>query len=121
MTAAELTTFLTHLDGSGPGLLGMVVALLWQISASARRGFGAVQRLGRRIGRLEQDRAAALLRLAVLEDLLRDEGLSVPRFPGPAADTDDDDDSDDAATVAHRVSVPAVPPLPDTLRRSARR
>ena len=116
MSADDLLAGLSGAPGSGPGLLAVAVALLWQISASAKRGFGSVTRLGRRIGALERAAAADRLLLWQLRQLLAAEDVSVPPWPAPAVDVDEDpaDEDDPAAT---RVAVPAIPPLPDRLRR----
>lgn len=119
MTADQLLAALSGAPGSGPGLLAVAVALLWQISASAKRGFGSVTRLGRRIGALERQRNEDRLLLWQLRQLLAAEEVPVPPWPAPAEDVDDqaDVDEDEPAT---RVAVPAIPPLPASLRRRMR-
>jgi hypothetical protein len=114
MTAEDLLHALTTANGSGPGALALVVALLWQISSSAKRGFASVARLGRRIGALERRGHRTDLRIWQLEQLLRAEDVPVPPWPTPAENDDDDQDDDDRddATQAH----PLIPPLPDYSR-----
>jgi hypothetical protein len=118
VSAAELATSLARMEGGGPALIGLVVTLLWQISSSAKRGFGAVSRLGRRIGALEQGRREDQLRLRTVERLLRDEGVAVPRWD-PPADDEDDDRREPVTEIRDRVVVPPVPGLPPHLRRNA--
>jgi hypothetical protein len=119
MTADDLLAALSGAPGSGPGLLAVAVALLWQISASAKRGFGAVQRLGRRIGALEKSRDVDRLLMWQMRQLLVDEDVAVPPWPAPDDLPDDDEDlADDGPDT--RVAVPAIPPLPASLRRSPR-
>lgn len=120
MTADELLAALAGSPGSGPGLLAVAVALLWQISASAKRGFGSVKRLGQRIGTLERQRQADRLLLWQLRQLLAAEEVAVPPWPTPDVDEHLADDVDEhLADDRTRVAVPAIPPLPVTLRRKA--
>lgn len=125
MTAAEVLHALTQTDGSGPGLLVVVVALLWQISASAKRGFGSIARLGKRIGQLEARADRAELRTWQLEQLLRAEDVAVPPWPRPRTPADDyaDEDDDDqlATEEARRIPVPPLAPIPPHLTRSRTR
>ena len=108
------------LPPASAGLLAVAVALLWQISASAKRGFGSVARLGKRIGALERQRHEDRLLMWQMRQLLVAEEVAVPPWPpAPVLDVDEDDRADDDDPLT-RVAVPSIPPLPDRLRRSPR-
>jgi hypothetical protein len=115
MSAYELAVSLARMDGSGPLLIALVLTLLWHISSQAKSGFGSIKRLGARIGRGERRTALLEQRVGQLEQLLRDEGVPVPRQAPPAVD--EDLDEDDEPATAH-VPVPPIPPMPQTLRRN---